>query len=141
MIKIKSGILYGLIAIVSLTANISIKIIPFKKLISLLTNVDKVEEVSLTILQHNRLATIHRIMQRVSYKVPWRVMCYEQAIIVLLFCRLLKINVNISFGVRKSNDGKVLAHAWTRAGGLLVSGWRNSHLFSNVYQRGLECAS
>lgn len=133
--KFKKLFIYIGIAILTLIANVAIKIVPFKKLMTTVTNTDSVVVLELTSAQIKRLRYGIAGLDAIRRRVPWRVMCFEQALVCLVFARILKLNMNVYFGINKS-DGRLTAHSWTEAGGMLVSGGSNAHLFTTVYQRG-----
>ncbi|MDF1618517.1 lasso peptide biosynthesis B2 protein [Petrocella sp. FN5] len=136
MIRFKRLLLYLIIAILTGLGHIAIRLVPFKTLIRFMTNVDEVETEVMTKKQTNRLKSVALILNRVNRHVFWRVKCYEQALVALFFARLLGINMMIFFGLLKDENGELLAHTWTEAGDMYITGGENAHAFSVVYKRG-----
>lgn len=134
----KKYVLYGSIFVLTIAANLSIKLIPFKKLIFILTNTDCAKASSITEKQKGRLILITRLLKRIAGKVPWRVKCFEQAIVVLIFAKLLKIDMDVFFGISKSDDRKILVHAWTKVGDMYITGGESTDIFTIVYHRGYQ---
>ncbi len=139
MVKIKLVFWYGIIYVLSFGSYIAIKIIPFKSLITRVTNTEKIiaADLSLTKRQQQRLLRVQEILERVSEKVPWRVLCFEQALVALWIARVLKLNMNIYFGI-KHEEGNLLAHAWTEAGNQIFTGEEGREEFLPVYIRGYK---
>ena len=137
MSQIKFLFWYIGIMVVSFLANLMIKVIPFKLLIGWITNSDSItdRELLLTNRQQERLFRAADILKRIRQKVPWRVYCFEQAIVALVIARILGVNMNIYFGVQKNGD-KLLAHAWTMAGNDIFTGKEEMEKFVPVYSRG-----
>ncbi len=52
---------------------------------------------------------------------PWRADCYPQALTARMILTMAGIPHTVSFGVRRS-EGELLAHAWVRAGDVVVTG-------------------
>jgi hypothetical protein len=125
-----------IIAVLTGIGHIAIKLVPFKTLIRMMTNVDEVETEALTKKQAYRLQSVALTLKRVNRHVFWRVKCYEQALVALFFARLLGISMLISFGLLKGENGELLAHTWTEAGNMYITGGDNAHAFSVVYKRG-----
>ncbi len=136
MRKLKRLLLFIIIAVLTGIGNIVIKLVPFKTLIRIMTNVDEVVAGPLSKQQAYRLKLVALTLRRVHRHVFWRVKCYEQALVALFFARFLGINMMIYFGLTKDEDGKLLAHTWTEAGDMYITGGDNAHAFSVVYKRG-----
>lgn len=139
MSRIKLFLWYVGVVVLSLFANITIKFIPFKSLIRWITNSEAIstEELCLTNNEQKRLYRAEELLEHVREKVPWRVYCFEQAIVALIIAKVLKVNMNIYFGVQKVND-QILAHAWTVAGEVIFTGREESIHFVPVFVRGYK---
>lgn len=136
MKKLKRVLLFMIVAVLTGVGHIAIKLVPFKTLIRFMTNVDEVETEIFTRKKAYRLKSVALMLNRVDQRVFWRVKCYEQALVALLFARLLGVNMMIYFGLSKEDDGKLLAHTWTEAGDMYITGGDNAYAFSVVYKRG-----
>jgi hypothetical protein len=139
MARIKLFIWYVGVLVLSVCANITIKFIPFKSLIRWITNSEAIstEELRLTSNEQKRLYRAEEILEHVREKVPWRVFCFEQAIVALIMAKVFNVNMNIYFGVQKVND-QILAHAWTVAGEEIFTGKEESANFVPVFIRGYK---
>lgn len=64
---------------------------------------------------------IGHIVAAAALHAPWRSDCYPQALTARTFLALRRIPHVVCFGVRREDDALV-AHAWIRAGELVVTG-------------------
>lgn len=69
-----------------------------------------------------RARQISRQIQWVARYCPWRANCFAQAITARWLCGFYRLPCLICFGLKKSTDGQVLAHAWVRAGDVAITG-------------------
>ncbi|PKM55435.1 MAG: hypothetical protein CVV00_04010 [Firmicutes bacterium HGW-Firmicutes-5] len=136
MIRLKRILLFILVVILTGVGHIAIKLVPFKTLIHFMTNVEEVETEALTERQAYRLKSMALILNHLNRHVFWRVKCYEQALVALFFAKLWGVNMMIYFGLSKNEDDGLLAHTWTEAGNMYITGGQNAHGFSVVYKRG-----
>ena len=57
---------------------------------------------------------------------PWRNVCRHQAHQVMIICRIFNIPHEVHIGFKKDvSSGKVIAHAWTVSGNIMLSGFCN----------------
>ena len=61
----------------------------------------------------------------VSKYVPWQNVCRHQAYQAKILFSMYDIPYQIFVGFKKNEDGKIDGHAWTMAGGLMVTGFCN----------------
>ncbi len=127
--------LYLLITFFTLYANISIKIMPIKKLLSKVTNNTTEIDNTLNPTERGRLSKIINIIDVISNHVPWRVKCFEQALTTLYMAKILNIDLNVFFGVQREIDGKINAHAWTKSGGRILTGFDEHEKYTVVLTR------
>ena len=137
MAHIKFFFWYFGLLFLSLLANMSIKVIPFKTLIQKITNSEMISDEHLIISsrQRERLIRATELLERIRESVPWRVYCFEQALVLLIIAKVLGVNMNIYFGLQKSNEN-VRAHAWTKAGNEVFTGKEECKNFVSVFSRG-----
>lgn len=121
--------------ILSAFVSFIIKFIPFKTLMKWFTNSECYEEVELTLLQKSRLRLVMSYLDIIEEISPWRVMCYEKAIMSLILSRMIRVNIAVYFGVKRELDGSLTAHAWTETGGYMLSGASNAHQYKAVFTR------
>jgi hypothetical protein len=65
---------------------------------------------------------IGRAILRVSRHTPWESKCLVQAITGKILLRRRGINNTLYLGVNKESKGKMTAHAWLRAGDMIITG-------------------
>lgn len=138
MIKnIKKRMIFVLLMLLSLFVNLLIKILPFKKILSIVSNSYSVDENKLKKDEIYRLKRLVTIIEDVEEFSPWRVKCYEQSIIILLAARLFRISINVYFGVKKDGDN-IKAHSWTTSGSYYITGGKNARDYTKVLQRAYD---
>jgi hypothetical protein len=99
--------------------------VSFKKLTPLLgKQVNKKEGQTLTILG-NRYKAISMAIERAARYSPWRVACFEQAIAAKLMLKFRGEGSTVNFGVKKTADEKMLAHAWVICNNELITGGKD----------------
>ncbi len=87
--------------------------------ISSAENLDLLKKVALAIIRTSRF-------------VPWRCLCYEQAIAAKMILRKYGLETTMYYGVAKDQDKKLIAHAWVRCGNYIVTGGRGMNIFTVV---------
>lgn len=63
-------------------------------------------------------------VHRAATVAPFRAVCLQQAVAAALMLRRRGYAAHIHFGVAKDADGNMIAHAWSRCQGKLVTGGR-----------------
>ncbi len=71
-------------------------------------------------------------IRRAGRVVPWRCKCYEQAVAAKIILKRKGINSTLYYGVAKSKDEKLKAHAWVRCGTHIVTGKKGMKQFAIV---------
>jgi hypothetical protein len=61
---------------------------------------------------------------RAVARSPWRTKCFEQALAARMMLKRRGIATITYFGVLKTADDKMEAHAWLKSGEFVVTGWR-----------------
>lgn len=61
-------------------------------------------------------------IRRAVRRAPWRSDCYPQALTARVHLRVQRVPHRMSFGLRRSPEGEMLAHAWVRAADVDVTG-------------------
>jgi len=110
--------------------------VPFKKLIGSLTNTDREESIAFSTRdkKRGRLGEINRCTENLDKIVPWRIKCFEQAVVMMIFARILQVPVTVYFGLFK-DGGEIAAHAWTKAGDRILSGKKGYKYYTPVFHR------
>lgn len=129
-------LLYLYLLLLSLFANLVIKLLSFKKIIEIFSNSENVVENNLSDFERRRLTTVLYGINWVTKKAPWRVMCYEQALIAVIVARLMGLNINIHFGLNRDQKNQVIAHSWSTIGNIVFTGGDNMSGFTEIYKIG-----
>lgn len=80
-------------------------------------------------LQYERL--LKRLIQRIANLVPWRCVCFPQAIAAQRLLNKREIANTLYLGLKKDN-AELKAHAWVRAGTYIVTGGANNQEFTVI---------
>lgn len=115
----------------SFYAWLSIRKTDFKTILSKYTNSPDQTSSELPISQYRYLMRATEMIDAVSNLVPWRVKCYESALTLLIYAKLFKIPLTITFGI--NNDQKVSAHAWTSSGSKIFTGKDEMPAYTPLY--------
>lgn len=112
-------------------SNLLIKLLSFKRLVRLISNSEVECHAALSPKTADRIRYIGHTVASVSRRTPWRSMCFEQALAAAFILKMLRIPHSIYFGL--NNDDHILrAHAWSRAGGIFVTGFSDHMDFTAV---------
>lgn len=132
MFQFKKLLLYTFVAVMLLVNKVWIRIIPFKKLITFYANssigvqCDEVEK--------EKVMLIHSVMERFNRILIWKALCFEKSLTVMVLAHLFHLPGTVYFGIKKSNSGEVLAHAWSQIGCYWITGYINKDEFTVVYK-------
>lgn len=127
----KKLIFNTLVTILLSINKVLIRIIPFKKMIGIYSNAS--DQGESFVVEENKVKLIRNSIRRVRRILFWTPVCFEQSLTVLLLARFFHLPGSIYFGICKSEDGKMLAHAWTQMGGYWVTGDELKDKFTVVY--------
>ncbi|WP_021166562.1 hypothetical protein SOV_07580 [Sporomusa ovata DSM 2662] len=86
-------------------------------------------------IDENENTFINRVgwaIQIASRYTPWESKCLVQAITGKILLRHRRLHNTMYLGVAKDGGDQMIAHAWLRAGNKLVTGGRNSSMFTVV---------
>ena len=108
-----------------------IHFVPLKKFATSMGEYGKESEPS-KLKNSQELQTISAAIIRISRRVPWRCLCYEQAFIGKLMLNRRKIPATIYFGVANSEGNELMAHAWLRCGDTIITGKAGMGKFTTV---------
>lgn len=110
----------------------AILFIPFRKLAVIY---GKSKEESTRSISEVEKETIFRIgwaVEQISCRTPWQSKCLVKALTAQIMLARRKISSTLYLGVAKSNDNKLLAHAWVRSGQVIITGARQRAGFKEV---------
>jgi hypothetical protein len=111
-------------------SRLSILILPFKKLASIL---GRSQQETAYDADHEKVATdiFHSVRRSARFTIHAS-KCYDQALTGKLMLSYRKVSSTIYFGLAKDQDSGLSAHAWLRAGSIIVTGKRAMHKFTPV---------
>lgn len=104
------------------------KVIPFSHVRNLIgtkqtfLREDLLPRASLSQDQVRYIRRLSSITARVSARTPWRSTCLAQCFTVSRLLKRKKIACHVLLGVREDVSGRMIAHAWSVAGGIRVTG-------------------
>ncbi|OPJ62714.1 lasso peptide biosynthesis B2 protein [Clostridium oryzae] len=110
----------------------AILFIKFKKLAMFL---GKYKQETSTEISEVHKEVIYRVgwaVSEMSYRTPWQSKCLVKALTAQLMLARRKISSTLYLGLAKSEDNKLLAHAWLRSGKVIITGARERGGFKEV---------
>ena len=73
---------------------------------------------------------VEKTMRRVQKYLPFKIKCFSAALTAKTLLKRNNIKSTIYLGVKKSNNEKMIAHAWLRCGNIIVTGKEEMNNFS-----------
>ena len=106
----------------------------FRKIAGLLGVRMQESPATITSPQLEEVKVISNSLEKLSPRLPFRSMCFEQALAFKLMLNRRKISSTVYFGVRSEKDSKtpIKAHAWTRSGDFYATGTEGKEEFKVV---------
>ena len=95
---------------------------PFRQIARLLGRENLEADADLTVTQTETARSVQRAIAMISGHTPWRFMCLEQAFVAKNMLSRRGVPCTVYLGVRKDPAEGMIAHAWTRCGGVFVTG-------------------
>ncbi len=114
-----------------LTNKALIRIIPFKKLITFYANA--LSPVSDNEIEMRKARIIHDAINRYQKILFWKPVCFEKALTAMVLARVFRLPATVYFGIMKTKQGTMLAHAWSQIGDYSITGYENKEGFTVVY--------
>jgi Transglutaminase-like superfamily len=65
-----------------------------------------------------------------SRYIPWRTVCFQQGLAVLIMLRRRKYSASLFYGARHQPDAKLVAHVWVQSGDIDVIGCETAKDFA-----------
>lgn len=115
-------------------SRLAIKKAPFKILAARIGVLSDLKEQSATQVQMDEALQIGRLIRGMGKFMPFRTMCFEQALSCAEVLRSKGISYCIHFGVKKDKkvpDG-LEAHAWLQCGNEIVTGKRGHRQYQRL---------
>ena len=129
----KKIILYFCVLVYLGISNVMIKLVPFAKLVRIVSNSEKTTHVVLTNKMMSRINSIKHAVYSISPITPWRSKCFEQALTASFFLKICGISHTIHFGLNNDNSD-LKAHAWLTVNEIYVTGFLVGIDFVDVFQ-------
>lgn len=73
---------------------------------------------------------VKRAIERSAYRTPWRSNCLAQSLASTWMMRRRGHHVTTYMGVRRDENGAIIAHSWTMAGEAFLTGKRGHELYT-----------
>ena len=105
---------------------------PFNKLKDKMGTIKSESEMEIDEKTYNEVKKISQLVNRVSKYTFWDSKCLVQALTAQKLLTQKGICSTLYLGVCKNNEGKMIAHAWTRCGSFYVTGGLNRSMFTIV---------
>ncbi|MEM7134232.1 MAG: lasso peptide biosynthesis B2 protein [Chloroflexota bacterium] len=106
-------------------------LLPFRYTASLLGEVSR-EGAESTLKEPEQIERIGVILRWLSRYLPWRSMCFEQALAGMLMLKRRGLDGTIYFGVQKGPE-QMKAHAWLRCGNQIITGAAGRERFTVLF--------
>jgi hypothetical protein len=110
----------------------SVFLLPFRKIAARIGEVGKEATANLTPDLTLELIQIGIAIEAVSKYTPWKSNCFAQALCAHWILKNRDIGHTIYFGVHKTGDDKLKAHAWLKVGSKIVTGRKGHKAFTAV---------
>lgn len=91
---------------------------------------ESIEDVDVEIYKEAK--RISWIVTKASRLTPWESKCLVQALTAQRLMKNQGVATTIYLGVKKGEDNAMLAHAWIRCGGYIITGGSNKHEYTVV---------
>jgi len=115
-------------------SRIKIKYKPFRELAAELGDKQGSQLPDITSSQLDYATRVGVLIGGVSKWLPFRTMCFEQALTASAFLKERGVGHSIHFGVKKNGDqsDQLEAHAWTTCGDAIITGKRGHRQYQEV---------
>lgn len=119
------------VALILMLNKMLIRIILFKKLIKFYSNTQN--PVNQNELDTKKVKLIHDTINRHEKILFWKPVCFEKALTAMMLARIFHLPATVYFGIMKTEQGTMLAHAWSQIGDYWITGYENKDEFTVVY--------
>ncbi|WP_461637526.1 lasso peptide biosynthesis B2 protein [Labilibaculum euxinus] len=102
---------------------------PMKRIAALMGNNRTIDATITNAKEQETIQQIKIAINRTKRLALWRFMCFEQGLTAKKMLKRQKINSTIYFGLSKTPDNKLKAHAWLKAGDLFITGGKGHQQF------------
>ena len=110
-------------------AFILVRFIPLRWFNSLLGEYKKETIVDLDKSHLDLVHLVKKNIRRWKRFLPWKVKCFEEAIVAKKILERYNIQTTLYLGVNKDNNNELNAHAWLKAGSKIITGEKGFERF------------
>lgn len=131
-LPIKRKILTSLIVVLLGINRFIILFIPFKHIAGKIGKTMYETDREMDSDKFKKARLIGHYVVKLSRHTPWESKCFVQALTAKELFNVFRIPSTIYFGIKKGDDGELLAHAWIRYGEIIVTGAPQHKTFNAV---------
>lgn len=113
-------------------ARLAIRLLPFRVIASALGKHMHETPDAIEAEQSKVAKQIQKAVGRVGRSLPWGPKCFDHALSAKAMLVRRRIPSTLYFGVKRSQDQRLLAHAWVRCGNQILTGAKGSSDFAVV---------
>jgi len=114
-------------SIYTIWAYVMIRIFSFKTYLKWLKNPQQ------NLPSDETVKLVFHTIKRIDKHAFWTTTCYTQAIAARLILKRKNIHSEIFLGMCKDENGELLAHAWTKVNGKVITGGGNLEKYKVLY--------
>jgi len=110
-------------------AFILVRFVPLRWFSKLLGKFKEETIVDLNNMQMEIVFLVKKNITRWKKYLPWKVKCFEEAIVAKKILNKYNIQTTLYLGVNKNKENGLVAHAWLKAGNKVIAGEKGSEKF------------
>jgi len=110
-------------------AFILVRFVPLRWFSKLLGKFKEESIVDLDIMQMEIVFLVKKNIMRLKKQLPWKVKCFEEAIVAKKILYKYNIQTTLYLGVNKNKENGLVAHAWLKAGSKVIAGEKGFEKF------------
>ncbi|WP_427854315.1 lasso peptide biosynthesis B2 protein [Desulfosporosinus youngiae] len=130
--KIKINLLLTIAFFLMGIVRLAVLIIPFRFISRSIGERMAESPIEVNYSTYMKAAKVGWAVSKISQFTPWESKCLVQSITAQILLRLIKIPYTLYLGLAKDESNKLVAHAWLRCGGLILTGAREKDRFVAV---------
>ena len=111
---------------------ILVRLIPLRWFNHILGDYNKELNTELDENKREVIRLIKKQIRRCKRVIPWKVKCFEEAISAKKVLEKQSIETTLYLGVDKDKEKKLIAHAWLKIGGFIITGRQGHEKFKVV---------
>lgn len=130
----KRKILIAFIFFLTGIIRFSLLVVPFRYIAAIMGKEKTDSPAAVSAQSYSKARVIGRAVGSASRHTPWKSECLVQALAAQIVLRIFKIPNTLYLGISKDEYDKLIAHAWIRCGGMIVTGGSGREAFKVVAQ-------